>query len=221
MILLEGVRFAYPGGAFELRIPRLEIEAGRRVAIIGPSGSGKTTLVQLIAGLRAPQAGRVRVGDFEPSAAGDAARRRFRATHIGFVFQEFELLEYLSVRDNILLPYRITRALRRTAEVDANCERLARAVGVADKLRRLPRTLSQGERQRVAIARALIAEPPLVAADEPTGNLDPATADAVLDLLLGEVRQRGATLLMVTHNHALLDRFDRVIDVTRLGEAAA
>ena len=197
---------------FELRIPELVVKAGERVAVIGPSGSGKTTLLHLIAGIALPAGGSVRTGGVELSGLDDAARRAFRVRQIGLVFQEFELLEYLSVLDNITLPYRIHPALALTATVRERAEALAQRVGIADKLPRLATRLSQGEKQRVAVCRALVAEPPLLLADEPTGNLDPANKERVLDILLDFVEESDATLLTVTHDRDLLPRFSRMID---------
>ena len=135
--------------------------------------------------------------------------------------QEFELLDYLSALDNILVPLRIRGANRAELRSGrARATELAAAVGIADLLGRLPAQLSQGERQRVAIARALVTDPALVLCDEPTGNLDPEAASHAVDLLLQQARARGAALLMVTHDHGLLDRFDRVIDVTTLARGA-
>lgn len=208
------MEFAYGGaGAFALRVPALDIAPGKAVACIGPSGCGKTTLINLIAGIITPARGEVRVGSTAVSALGDAARRAFRASRIGMVFQEFELLEYLSALDNILLPYRISAGLRVTRETRERARTLAQDCGIEHTLGRRPRRLSQGERQRVAICRALITLPELVLCDEPTGNLDPRTAATTLDLLFRRVRAAGATMVMVTHNHGVLDRFDEVIDL--------
>jgi putative ABC transport system ATP-binding protein len=209
---LRDLDFRYGEGGFRLRIPELRVERGARVAVIGPSGSGKTTLLHLVAGIAAPRAGRVVTDGVEVTGLDDAARRAFRIRRIGLVFQEFELLEYLNVLDNILLPYRIHPALRLDPAVRERARALARSVGIGDKLGRFAERLSQGERQRVAVCRALLAEPPLLLADEPTGNLDPANKDRVLDILLDHARQSGATLLTVTHDRDLLERFDRVID---------
>ena len=214
MIEIEQLGFRYGQGAFGLEIPTLHIGRGETVAFIGPSGAGKTTLVYLIAGILMPETGSIRAGGIELTQRTDRQRRDFRISRIGFVFQEFELLEYLSVRDNILLPYYLNATLRLTPEVRRAAAELAASMHLGDKLRRFPKTLSHGERQRVAICRALIASPELLIADEPTGNLDPDTARSIVSLLLGEVTRRGATLLMVTHNHALLEAFDRVIDLT-------
>jgi putative ABC transport system ATP-binding protein len=147
----------------------------------------------------------------------DDQRRSFRITNIGLVFQEFELLDYLSVLDNILLPYRINPALKLEAAVKDRAAKLAEQMGIGDKLERHPGKLSQGERQRVAVCRAVLPEPALMLTDEPTGNLDPANKGRVLDLILDYAKQSGATLLTVTHDHDLLQRFERVIDIKEFG----
>ncbi len=212
MIDISNVEFSYGRGDFRLRVAGLEVVEGAKAALIGPSGSGKTTFLNLVSGTVLPLAGTVRVDGREVSSMSDAARRGFRITNIGFVFQDFELLEYLSVLDNILYPYRINRALRLTAEVRGRARQLAEETGLSDKLRRCPDQLSHGERQRVAICRALLARPKLLLADEPTGNLDPKNKDRILDLLLDYAQSRHATVLVVTHDLGLLKRFDRVID---------
>jgi ABC-type lipoprotein export system ATPase subunit len=214
VIRIEKLDFAYPQGPFRLVVDDLEIVAGQSVAFIGPSGSGKTTLLHLVAGILTPEQGRIVTGGHEVSTLPDGARRDFRVRHVGLVFQEFELLEYLDVNDNILLPYRINRSLALTDDVRRRARELANDVGIADKLDRDVRRLSQGERQRVAICRALLADPELVLADEPTGNLDPENRELVLDILFRHARN--ATLVTVTHDHTVLDRFDRVIDFTEL-----
>ncbi len=212
MIRVSGLRFRYAEGEFELRIPELAVRSGECVGVVGPSGSGKTTLLHLIAGIARPEAGTVRTNGAEVTRLGDAERRAFRIRNLGLVFQEFELLDYLSVRDNVLLPCRISSALPLDARVRERAVALARRVGIEDKLERLAGQLSHGEKQRVAVCRALIAEPALLLADEPTGNLDPMNKERVLDILLDYARETGATLLTVTHDHELLPRFGRVID---------
>jgi putative ABC transport system ATP-binding protein len=221
VIAARDLAFAYRDGAFQLRVPQLDIATGEKIALIGPSGSGKTTLLSLLCGILRPHAGSVRVEGAELAALSEAERRAFRIRRVGFVFQEFELLEYLRVRDNILLPFMLTDALALTPEVRATAEALARSTGIADKLGRYPRTLSHGEKQRTAICRALVTTPAVLAADEPTGNLDPATAREVLDLLIRQTAAHAATLIVVTHNHALLDAFDRVIDVQEFSSGMA
>ncbi len=221
MIQFDDIAFAYSGSEFRLRVPALSIESGETVALIGPSGSGKTTLLHLAAGILLPDEGTIRVDDFEISQAGDAARRNFRISNVGLIFQEFELLEYLSVRENVLLPYRVNRSLKLDREVVASVGSLAAAVGIERALNRYPKRLSQGERQRVAVCRALIARPQVIFADEPTGNLDPRTSRTIVELLLEQARQSEATVVMVTHDHSLLDRFDRVVDLEHLSVEAA
>ena len=205
-------RFTYPHGDFRLSVPDLCIPKGERLAVIGPSGSGKTTLLNLIAGIYQPDSGRVTVDDTEISELNDAGRRQFRITRIGFVFQDFELLEYLTVMDNILHPYRVTGALRLGIDVRERAGKLASKMGIADKLQRHAADLSQGEKQRAAICRALLHQPDLVLADEATGNLDPENKFRIMDLLHEIVEEHASTLIAVTHDHELLPRFDRVID---------
>jgi len=220
MIAIDALEFSYPGTEFALHIPRFEVAAGEKVAVIGPSGSGKTTLLNLVAGILVPQRGRVNCADIEVNKLGDRQRRDFRISQIGFVFQDFELLDYLDVLDNILHPYRITGALQLTNEVRTRAAGLARRMGIADKLRRRVDHLSQGEKQRVAICRALLPSPGLVLADEATGNLDPRNKGHILDLLFSSVEAHGATLLAVTHDHELLRHFDRIVDFSDFRSAA-
>ncbi len=212
MIKIGNLLFSYDEGDFSLEIPELKVAHGETVAIVGPSGSGKTTLLNLIAGTATPQSGQVTTNGYEISGLDDAARRDFRIANIGLVFQEFELLEYLNVLDNILLPYRINRTLHLDTGVRERAKAIAERVGIGDKLGRYADQLSQGEKQRVAVIRALVVQPPLLLADEPTGNLDPLNKDRVLDILLQYVNDNAATLVTVTHDHDILHRFQRVID---------
>ncbi len=212
MIGIEALTFAYPGGGFRLDVPRLGVATGEKVAVIGPSGTGKTTLLNLIAGIAVPGSGTIRLGDREMTGRSDADRRRLRSAEIGFVFQDFALLDYLTARENILYPYRIAPGAPLDRATRWRAERLAEGCGLEGKLGRRPGALSMGEQQRVALCRALVREPGLILADEATGNLDPDSKTAILDLLFARVSERGATLLAVTHDHDLLPRFDRVVD---------
>ena len=212
MISIHDLRFHYPTGEFQLDIPRFEIARGEKVAVIGPSGSGKTTLLNLLAGIITPVDGSIAVGDVRVDQLADAGRRDFRITSIGFVFQDFELLDYLNVFDNILHPYRITSALAIDDGARRRVEALAGEMGIGDKLKRMANDLSQGEKQRAAICRALLPKPKLILADEATGNLDPDNKERILDLLFQAVEEHDATLLAVTHDHELLKRFDRIVD---------
>jgi putative ABC transport system ATP-binding protein len=214
MIELRDVRFEYTRDGFSLHVPELQISPGTRAAAIGPSGSGKTTLLNLISGIERPNAGQVEIAGMRVDNVSPAARRSFRITNIGFVFQDFLLLDYLDVLQNILYPYRLHHDLRLDGDAHDRALRLAADLGIDRFLRRRPGELSQGERQRVAIARALVTAPKLVLADEPTGNLDPATKQHALDLLFEQCNALQMTLLMVTHDHGLLDRFDQVVDVS-------
>jgi putative ABC transport system ATP-binding protein len=218
MIELRDVRFEYTPAGFSLFVPRLRIGerfgGGTKVAAIGPSGSGKTTLLNLVSGIERPATGEIETAGVRVDRLSPAARRSFRITHLGFVFQDFLLLEYLDVLQNILYPYRLHPDLDLNHEARARARRLAADLGIEPLLQRRPSELSQGERQRVALARALVTAPQLVLADEPTGNLDPATKEQVLELLFEQCDAHSMTLLMVTHDHALLDRFDQVIDVS-------
>ncbi len=213
MIAVHDLDFSYPDGGFRLRVGELVIEAGGRTALIGPSGCGKTTLLNMLAGITLPAAGRVVIDGVEISSLTDAARRRLRVRRIGLVFQEFELLGHISVLDNILLTFRLSPALQLEPAIRDRATRLAHDVGIGDKIRRSVRRLSQGERQRVAVCRALLPEPSLLLCDEPTGNLDPANREHVLDVLVGYADRSGATLVSVTHDHELLARFDRIVDL--------
>jgi putative ABC transport system ATP-binding protein len=221
MISVSNLKFDYPAGGFHLEVEDLQIQSGESVAVIGASGTGKTTLLNLISGVMVPTLGKISTNGVAISALDDSKRRNFRIKNIGLIFQEFELLDYLSVVDNILLPYRISPVLQLDDDVRARANRLVEQVGMSDKLKRPIRRLSQGERQRVAICRALLTEPPLLLADEPTGNLDPENTTLVLDMLFDWVKQSGTTLVSVTHEREHLDRFDRVVDFAQFRKATA
>ena len=215
-IAATGLTFRYPRGAFTLRVPELTLEPGEVVACIGPSGCGKTTLLQLLAGILLPDGGAVRIDGEDTRGMGDARRRATRITRMGLVFQELELLEHLSVGENVLLPYFLNGALALDQAARERAAGLAQRLGIEADIDRPPGELSQGERQRVAVARALVARPELLLADEPTGNLDPETRRVVLEAVLAEARERDATLFFVTHDHDLLPSFDRVVDLAEV-----
>ena len=212
MIHVESLTFRYPTGEFQLKIPEFTVSRGEKVAVIGPSGSGKTTLLNHIAGIVTPIEGAVNVDGIEVSELSDAQRRIFRISNIGFVFQDFELLDYLNVMDNILHPYRINSAMHLNKQVRMRAATLAEEMRIGDKLKRLSNDLSQGEKQRAAICRALLPLPKLILSDEATGNLDPTNKVRILELLFRSVEDHDATLLAVTHDHELLKHFDRIVD---------
>lgn len=215
LIFVEGLAFSFPDSPFRLEVQNLNICRGEAVAFVGPSGSGKTTLLNLLAGIYAPQRGTIRIGQVTVSDLRDAARRSFRIANIGLVFQDFRLVTYLNVLENIVLPYRINRRLKLTSAVRQAAESLAESMGLADKLGRPINRLSQGERQRVAICRALLPGPGLLLADEPTGNLDPQNKRLIMQILRDRAAATDATLIVVTHDQTLLADFDRVIDFAR------
>ena len=212
MIAIKDLLFQYGNTDFRLRLGELSIEPGTRTALVGPSGSGKTTLLHLIAGILVPQRGSIRVADVDLPRLSDAARRNFRISRIGLVFQDFELVEYLNVRENILLSFLINGSLKLDAAVRKQARRLADSMGMGDKLNRPVGRLSHGEKQRVAICRALLPGPKVLLADEPTGDLDPANKRRIVQILFDRAARTEATLIVVTHDHSLLEGFDRVVD---------
>jgi putative ABC transport system ATP-binding protein len=219
MIKLEDLKYSYPNSDFHLSIDSLLIGTGEKTAVIGPSGFGKTTMLNLLAGIIIPSEGKISVKNNYVNNLSDTERRDYRIKEIGFVFQDFKLLEYLSVLDNILLPFRINKTLQLTKEIRENAQELAASINIDDKLNKHPSKLSHGERQRVAICRALLNKPSLILADEPTGNLDPANKAHIMDILFDYVNNYNSTLITVTHDHALLSGFDEVINFEKLNKA--
>jgi putative ABC transport system ATP-binding protein len=185
------------------------IDAGEFVAMVGRSGSGKSTLLNLLAGLDQPTSGEIWIADTCISALDDRKRTLFRRAHIGFVFQFFNLIPTLTVRENVLLTAELSGWSARDAQAQAN--RLLDAVGLLDRANVFPDKLSGGEQQRVAIARALCADPRVILADEPTGNLDADTGAQVLDLLTRLAREKSKTLIMVTHSPDVAALADRTL----------
>ena len=190
----------------------LVVAPGEFVAILGESGVGKSTLLNCIAGLDCVDAGRVRINGTDITALGEAQQALFRRAHLGFVFQAFHVLPHLSVAHNVGLPL-LLQGRPDAARVQA----VLAAVGLSEFGPRLPQTLSGGQLQRVAIARALVHQPQLILADEPTGNLDPTTAERVMDVLSSQVRSEGAACVLVTHSRAAAARADRVLTLTVSG----
>jgi len=210
MLVLDKLSKSY-GGRDVLAGLSHTFRAGEFVAIMGESGVGKSTLLNLIAGLDAPDSGQVLVDGTPMAALDDAAATRLRRTRMGFIFQAFHVLPHLSLRQNVALP------LLLNGTIDGRADEMLEAVGLGGRGADFPRQLSGGELQRVAIARALVHRPALLLADEPTGNLDPDTAQGILDLLRRETRQSGAGAIMVTHSHAAAAMADQVLLLTRSG----
>jgi putative ABC transport system ATP-binding protein len=217
MIELQGIDFRYPAsGGFAMRIKQAAIPAGECVAIVGPSGSGKTTLLSLLAGILSPARGTVAIDGTDLCSLDDRQRRRFRIQHIGQVFQAFELLHYLTVVENVMLPHFILASGKDQKDVRQRALDLLCDVGLGEKAGSRPAELSHGEQQRVAVCRAMLNQPSLLLADEPTGNLDQDNKQNVVDLLLEQARRNNSTLLMVTHDRSLLDSFSTVLDIRSL-----
>ncbi|MEP1471924.1 MAG: ATP-binding cassette domain-containing protein [Halieaceae bacterium] len=213
---VEGLGFSYNESGFVLTLPHLKILPGESVALVGPSGSGKTTLLNLIAGILSPQQGSISVDGQVITELGVRQRRQHRLCRMGMIFQSFELLDYLDLRDNVLLQARLAPGISITPALEQQAKHVVEELGLLDKWRRPVTELSQGERQRVAVCRALLLDPPLVLADEPTGNLDPDNKRAVLDHLIALCAGGNRILLTVTHDHSLLPAFDRVVDMGEL-----
>ena len=216
ILQIEDLKFGYTVKGFQFEISNLQLTTRSKVAILGKSGSGKTTLAHLISGILKPQSGLIRFMGQNISNLSDRERRAYRIKNIGFIFQEFELIEYLSVLDNLILPYKLNKSLSLNEETINRAKAIAGRIEIENKLHKYPNQLSGGERQRLATARALITSPALVIADEPTGNLDTQTANKVLNEIINQSSKSNSTLLMITHDPRLLESFDQVIDLNKL-----
>jgi putative ABC transport system ATP-binding protein len=210
MIRLESVSKIVQSGPEKLTILHpldLEVPKGQFLSIMGPSGSGKSTLLGLVAGLDAPTSGRVVVDGEDLTALGEDELARLRGAKIGFVFQFFHLLPSLTALENVLVPMEIAGI----AGAEARSRELLREVGLSERTHHYPSQLSGGEQQRVALARALANEPPILLADEPTGNLDAENGRHIVEILLGIHEQRGTTIVLATHDQELAARADRIL----------
>ncbi len=208
MIETENLTVTLPSRAGDVNILRgidLSIAAGEMVGLIGPSGSGKTTLLMVLAGLEPPTGGSVTVAGSDYGAMNEDDLARFRRTHIGIVFQSFHLVPTMTALENTALP------LELAGEKDcrARAAAILDEVGLADRYDHYPAQMSGGEQQRVALARAMVADPPVLFADEPTGNLDQATGENIMQLILNLAKNRQSTLFLITHDRALAEKCDR------------
>ncbi len=226
MIALRGLRYAWPRAPRDcLAIDTLDIAAGEAVFLHGPSGCGKSTLLSLLAGVLLPGAGTVSLAGRAWNELSGAQRDRHRADHVGYLFQQFNLLPWLPALDNVLLGCRFSatraqRAAQRGGSPLAQARALLGHVGLPEAgWTRAARELSVGQQQRVAAARALIGAPEVVIADEPTSALDAALRDGFMDVLLGECRAAGSTLVFVSHDQRLAERFDRALSLPELNHA--
>jgi putative ABC transport system ATP-binding protein len=218
-IRLQKIDLSLGRGAARVHILKgisLEIGRGEAVGLVGPSGSGKSTLLMTMAGLERPDSGKVIVDGVDLSGLDEDALARFRGRRIGIVFQSFHLVPTMTALENVSLPLELADK----ADAFERAQEELRAVGLGDRLHHYPAQLSGGEQQRVAIARALVANPAIVVADEPTGNLDDATGGSIIDLLFALKRDRGSTLILVTHDLELARRCDRVVRL-RSGQVEA
>ncbi len=219
MLTLSGLRYRWPGRAgFDLSVPGFHLARGDTVLLVGSSGSGKSTLLSLICGTILADEGRVEVDGTDLRTLSARGRDRFRAERIGVIFQQFNLLPYAGVLDNILLPLTFAPERRkRLSDPALEAARLCAAMGVPEEMfRQRAARLSVGQQQRVAAARALIGAPGLILADEPTSALDARAQNGFLDLLFSQVEQSGSTLLFVSHDERLAPRFDRVVSMEHL-----
>ena len=214
LLRVEGVTKVYGEGhtaVTALESATMAVEQGEFVALLGPSGSGKTTLISIIGGLLAASAGAVRIGDVEVTSLGRKALTRFRAERVGFVFQSANLVPFLTARENLLYVAGLVGTGK--AQARQRADQLLEELGLADRARNLPEQLSGGERQRVAIGRALMNDPDLVLVDEPTAALDTALGRQVVQLLRREIKDRGKTGIMVTHDLRMVEYTDRVFEI--------
>jgi putative ABC transport system ATP-binding protein len=225
-IEISGLRFSWDGREPVLDIELIRIERGERVFIEGPSGSGKSTLLSLIAGVVLPQIGDIRVNGKQIGALSGAARDRFRADHIGFIYQMFNLIPYLSVLDNVTLPCRFSRRRRlrassRSPDFEAEAGRLLQKLGLegAAVLKKPATDLSVGQQQRAAAARALIGAPEIIIADEPTSSLDTGHREAFIRLLFNECEPQKTTIVFVSHDATLERLFGRTIRLTEINQS--
>ena len=219
VVELDQVTFRWPGQATDtVAIDQLRLAAGEHLFVRGASGSGKTTLLNLLAGIHTPTTGTIRLLGTDLAALSPSKRDRFRADHIGVVFQQFNLLPYLSVLENVVVSCAFSNRKReravRTSPVDETARQLLRSLSLSDDLHTAPvAELSVGQQQRVAVARALIGGPEILIADEPTSALDADNRDRFLDLLFREVEAQGCTLIFVSHDPELAERFTRTLEL--------
>lgn len=226
-IELGDLRFRWSGlSSAVLDIPSLSIARGQHIFLRGPSGSGKTTLLNLLGGVMLPEAGKISILGTEITALSASGRDAFRANNIGFIFQQFNLVPYLGLIENVMLPCRFSKARRDKAMAEGSLESAARRLLAAMQLdvdvlaSRPVATLSVGQQQRVAAARALIGAPELIVADEPTSSIDLDSRTAFLHLLFAEISRSGATLIFVSHDSGLAGQFDRTIELGQINRAS-
>jgi putative ABC transport system ATP-binding protein len=223
LIELSKVQFQYPKQSWKtLDIPLMKIEAKEKVFLFGPSGSGKTTLLEVLAGVLSPQSGEVKILGENLQIMSPAARDRFRAGHLGYIFQSFNLIPYLSVEENIQLPLSLSDLRRERLKGQSVSERISQLcdrLGIGDLQGRQVTELSVGQQQRVAVARALLGSPEIILADEPTSALDQDHREKFIRLLFEVCEAQGTTVLFVSHDRSLMSLFDRSLSLLEINQA--
>lgn len=221
MINIKNVVMKYQDNGTEieaLKIKKLKIEDGKKVAFIGSSGCGKTTLFNLISGMILPTEGIIEVEDMNITDLTEAERDLYRANHIGYIFQDFNLFPEFTVMQNVTLPMTFSKRYSKK-EINELAKDMLKKVGMAEKANQKVKTLSGGEKQRVAIARSIVNKPNVILADEPTGNLDYKNGVKIMQLIMDIATEENATLIVITHNNSQLDMFDEVVNIEELNEA--
>ncbi len=210
MVVLENVYKSYKSGEIEVKVLEglnLEIEKGEFVALIGPSGSGKTTILNIIGALDRADSGKVEVAGVDITKKDEKELTKFRADHLGYVFQDFNLIEVFNIFENVNFPLKVIHKKRD----DEKVKNLLKDIGMSDQINKFPDQLSGGQKQRVAVARALVTDPLIVLADEPTANLDSVTSHKVIELMRKMQREFNTTFIFSTHDMHLIDEVDRVL----------
>lgn len=221
MINLKNIEMIYDDNGTKInavKVKKLEVKDGEKVAFIGSSGCGKTTLFNLISGMITPTKGNVEVEDVDLTTLTESERDLFRANHIGYIFQDFNLFPDFTVLQNVILPMSFSKRYTKP-EMEKEALAMLKRVGLDKKKDQKVKTLSGGEKQRVAIARSIVNKPNIILADEPTGNLDYKNGAKIMDLILQIAKEEKATLLVITHNNSQLELFDRSINIEELNEA--
>ncbi len=216
-VKISNLSFSWPGGAFALEIDQLQLQPGERAFIYGPSGSGKTTFLNLVSGVLAPQRGTIEIGGQDICQLSGARRDRFRAAHMGVIFQQLNLIPFLSVHDNIRLPLVFSRDKTPGSDIDIRIEQLVKQLQLdLSLLYRRADQLSVGQQQRVALARSLVNRPALLIADEPTSALDQDSRDAFINLMNQTAAESNSTVLFVSHDRSLQSHFQQSFDIAEL-----
>lgn len=221
MIRLENIAMKYNDNGNEivaLKLKKLELEEGKQIAFIGASGSGKTTLFNIISGMIVPTTGEAFINDIDITKLSETERDLFRANHIGYIFQDFNLFNEFTVLQNILFPLSFSKTYSKKEMIDISKDAL-KSVGIEEKINQKVKTLSGGEKQRVAIARSIANAPDIILADEPTGNLDYKNGAKIMEILTKVAKEKKATLIVITHNNSQLEMFDKVCDIEKMNEA--